>query len=491
MVAERDVPSRFNVFMDEQGVPQRELVDFTVLRGSEKTSVCTLDDKGAHGIPVRARGTLQIPGSKDTIQTETEDLVEWCIEYGNQPYLWVHSKNVWYRLGDPAPEYAKTHDLALRRFQLCARLYILATTMEPEAATFKSFASLLSGEWSGMRAFKEKDIIAEREFVLAQVKNLNEETLNRCRFFHELRARKPSSGATAGTSASAKTKRKKAAAASATPPQSSGAALEGSPSTANAKQSTPWVPNPELDKTASERLLKRMDKVLASVMKMKNAYPFVVPVNPERDGCPDYLERVKKPMDYGTIKSRLESGFYEDALRVVMDARQVAKNCLIYNGPNHDFTRYAKELSRKFEHQVRAAEELELKAMHKRLASSSAGPPTSAPKRRRGDSDGPISPSSTTKGAKTTAVVKTSRKASLSKSVARDDETAEGICIASVNGAACGKRTRPESRYCSDQCGMEVARKKLKTLIAEGVDVDDYIRTCVGKALVGLNPLNR
>ena len=38
---------------------------------------------------------------------------------------------------------------------------------------------------------------------------------------------------------------------------------------------------------------------------------FARPVNPEEDGCPDYLEVIKHPIDLGTIRDRVDSGFYE------------------------------------------------------------------------------------------------------------------------------------------------------------------------------------
>lgn len=37
---------------------------------------------------------------------------------------------------------------------------------------------------------------------------------------------------------------------------------------------------------------------------------FARPVDPELDGCPDYLAIIKHPMDLGTIRSRLQTQFY-------------------------------------------------------------------------------------------------------------------------------------------------------------------------------------
>lgn len=38
---------------------------------------------------------------------------------------------------------------------------------------------------------------------------------------------------------------------------------------------------------------------------------FARPVDPELDGCPDYLSVVEHPIDLGTIRNRLQTGFYQ------------------------------------------------------------------------------------------------------------------------------------------------------------------------------------
>jgi hypothetical protein len=490
-LSEADVPPSFNLSRDDEGKPQRELEDFVVKRGSERTSVCTLDESSGSAEAARAVGILRIPSTEKTLLTETGDLVEWCIEYGNVPSLWVRSADVWYRLGKPAPEYAKTHDLARRRFELCSRIYILATTIDSKQATFKSFVQLLGTEWNNMRAYKEKDILAERGFILSQAKTLNETALNECLFFKELRGKKGISPPN-GAPAPPPTKRKKVVASAKTSPNSSVA-----PPTApvTPKMSGPWIPRDDLDSEAQARLLKRMDKVVAAVMKMKNALPFLEPVNPERDGCPDYLDRVKKPMDYGTIKDRLAAGgYYTSALQVAEDSRRVTENCILYNGEGHPFAKYAMELERKFEGQARAAEEAEAKAMQKRQTPTPP-PPTAPPtpsaagrnaagKKVRGEEKTPKA----TAGGKPPSGSKGGRgKATKAASAVAEGEA----CVNTAGGGVCGKRARPGSRYCGDDCGMAVARKKLQLLIKEDMDVDEYLQNCIGKALVGVNPLNR
>uniref|UniRef100_A0A0B7JHJ0 Bromo domain-containing protein n=1 Tax=Bionectria ochroleuca TaxID=29856 RepID=A0A0B7JHJ0_BIOOC len=58
--------------------------------------------------------------------------------------------------------------------------------------------------------------------------------------------------------------------------------------------------------------------------------PFKDPVVPEQDGVPDYLEKVKRPMDLGTIKAKMDRHEYKDEAEFLVDMRQIFDNCFIY-----------------------------------------------------------------------------------------------------------------------------------------------------------------
>eukprot|EP01038_Epipyxis_sp_PR26KG_P007672 gene7672-10441_t len=96
---------------------------------------------------------------------------------------------------------------------------------------------------------------------------------------------------------------------------------------------------------------------------------FNVPVDPIKLGIPDYFEKVKFPMDLGTIRSRLQRGEYETLTSLYNDIRKVFDNAISFNPPaNHihqlsialknEFMveqqnledRYCKELDRKANH---------------------------------------------------------------------------------------------------------------------------------------------
>ena len=58
--------------------------------------------------------------------------------------------------------------------------------------------------------------------------------------------------------------------------------------------------------------------------------PFREPVNPVEDGVPDYLDKVSKPMDLGTIKKKMDTSAYNSAEEFSSDVRQIFKNCYTY-----------------------------------------------------------------------------------------------------------------------------------------------------------------
>ncbi|KAH6607542.1 Bromodomain containing protein [Trichoderma cornu-damae] len=58
--------------------------------------------------------------------------------------------------------------------------------------------------------------------------------------------------------------------------------------------------------------------------------PFREPVNPTLDGVPDYLSKIKNPMDLSTIKRKLDQQQYETEEDFLADMRQIFDNCFMY-----------------------------------------------------------------------------------------------------------------------------------------------------------------
>lgn len=71
-------------------------------------------------------------------------------------------------------------------------------------------------------------------------------------------------------------------------------------------------------------------------MDRKNAWPFCKPVDYERLGLTDYTRIVKRPMDLGTIKKKLDGGTITAFEDFASHVRLVFRNAILYN-PSHDF----------------------------------------------------------------------------------------------------------------------------------------------------------
>ena len=67
------------------------------------------------------------------------------------------------------------------------------------------------------------------------------------------------------------------------------------------------------------------------VWKHKFAWPFQEPVDAIKLEVPDYHEIIKHPMDFGTIRKRLENNYYYSAKDCIKDFNTVFNNCYEYN----------------------------------------------------------------------------------------------------------------------------------------------------------------
>ena len=84
--------------------------------------------------------------------------------------------------------------------------------------------------------------------------------------------------------------------------------------------------------------LKFCEKVLTELSKPKYnhvSWPFMTAVDPVALNIPTYHSIIKKPMDFGSMKTKLDHGEYENAKEFEADARQVFQNCYRFN-PSSD-----------------------------------------------------------------------------------------------------------------------------------------------------------
>lgn len=77
---------------------------------------------------------------------------------------------------------------------------------------------------------------------------------------------------------------------------------------------------------------KAASRMMMTLSRNSNAYIFLEPVNVEILNIPDYFTIVKKPMDFGTIKSKLKEQRYANITEFMEDLELVFYNCKLYNG---------------------------------------------------------------------------------------------------------------------------------------------------------------
>ena len=84
--------------------------------------------------------------------------------------------------------------------------------------------------------------------------------------------------------------------------------------------------------------------VLKVLMDHDDGWVFNSPVDPVALSVPDYFDRIKKPMDLGTINKRLENGHYREIKGFDSDVRLTFDNAMVYNEPNTPVHEMAKSL---------------------------------------------------------------------------------------------------------------------------------------------------
>lgn len=104
---------------------------------------------------------------------------------------------------------------------------------------------------------------------------------------------------------------------------------------------------------SQEEALKRMSKLVNSLLARNDCGPFREPVDWRGLELYDYPKIIKKMMDLGTVKRKLERKQYATAHECAEDIRLIWKNCWTYNADGSDFWLLAKSFSRRFEDRYR------------------------------------------------------------------------------------------------------------------------------------------
>ncbi|GBG86330.1 hypothetical protein CBR_g41323 [Chara braunii] len=104
-------------------------------------------------------------------------------------------------------------------------------------------------------------------------------------------------------------------------------------------------------------IMKQCAAVLRKIQNQKNSWVFNEPVNWVQLKLYDYPKIIKKPMDLGTVRRKLESGVYGVPGPFAEDVRLVFSNAMTYNQPNSEVHDLAKDLLGMFEERYKNIED--------------------------------------------------------------------------------------------------------------------------------------
>lgn len=132
--------------------------------------------------------------------------------------------------------------------------------------------------------------------------------------------------------------------------------------------------------------VEQLQQLLRDVMKHKDCWPFYEPVS--IDDVPDYLSVIEQPMDFTTIKNKLESDQYSTDEEFILDALLVFINCYVYNKDTHPVAKAGFRLERYFNKRCTELElpclpEIELESSEEVTNRPSPSSDEDAPKAKR------------------------------------------------------------------------------------------------------------
>ncbi|CAA6667791.1 unnamed protein product [Spirodela intermedia] len=101
-----------------------------------------------------------------------------------------------------------------------------------------------------------------------------------------------------------------------------------------------------------QELMRQFGTILRQISQHKWAWPFLQPVDVEGLDLHDYFDIIKKPMDFETIRKKMEvkdGTGYKNVREIYADVRLVFTNAMTYNEEKNDVHQMARTLLEKFE----------------------------------------------------------------------------------------------------------------------------------------------
>ena len=144
---------------------------------------------------------------------------------------------------------------------------------------------------------------------------------------------------------------------------------------------------------------KELTKLHNNLKKVKDAMAFLKPVDPVALNIPTYFDVIERPMDLGTMDTKLKAQEYSSLAAYIADFEQIVANVRKFNGDDHSITRSGLALKARFDNLVKAIPGPDQTAPvrpDKKKKASSPVPPKALPARRESRSSLPGSARSPT-----------------------------------------------------------------------------------------------
>lgn len=97
--------------------------------------------------------------------------------------------------------------------------------------------------------------------------------------------------------------------------------------------------------------LKSCEEIVNELMKIDECLPFLKPVSKKL--VPDYFDIISHPMDFGTIRNKINRFMYKEPSEMVNDVRQIFTNCFEYNKKTTQEFKAGLNLSKLFEKRLK------------------------------------------------------------------------------------------------------------------------------------------
>lgn len=100
---------------------------------------------------------------------------------------------------------------------------------------------------------------------------------------------------------------------------------------------------------SAAKIRQKCTPVLKKLIDHECSWIFMQPVDPIELNLPDYFDVVKRPMDLGSIKKRMENSCYKSISEFGADVNLTFDNAIAYNGDGSDVCKVAREMKASFD----------------------------------------------------------------------------------------------------------------------------------------------